>query len=184
MESRLLERGFLIRCSTCSYSCWYPVQNVGQYFECSRCFETQVYKSNPLWLYKLPEVIFLGFADNMQVPLLALHYLNRTSRKAFEWVPDSDIYFRDQDTCSPRNIDILCLRDGKVYIGEAKSNDHLDSDKLALYETLLRRIEVDGLVFATTKEKWDRSTMSRINELADRTTRQVLVLTGRELYGE
>jgi hypothetical protein len=93
LEKGLLERGFVLGCSTCSYRAWYPAEHVGQNFECSRCFQKQVCTSNPLWLYKLPEVIFLGFAaDNMQVPLLTLRYLQRQSQHYFEWVPDSNFF--------------------------------------------------------------------------------------------
>ena len=80
LEKGLLERGFQLSCIACSYKSWYPAEHVGQTFECSRCFQTQVYNANPLWLYKLPEVVFQGFEDNMQVPLLALDYLRRASK--------------------------------------------------------------------------------------------------------
>ncbi len=112
LEKGLLERGFSLSCSICSYRSWYPAERVGQTFECARCFQTQIYNSNPLWLYKLPEVIFQGFNHHMEVPLLALNYLKNTSKHTFEWVPDSDVYMQTGDNKSYRNLDILCIVDG------------------------------------------------------------------------
>jgi hypothetical protein len=182
LERGILERGFVLRCTTCSYRSWYPVEHIGQTFECVRCLQTQVYRSNPLWLYKLPEVIFQGFNDNMQVPLLALHYLQHKSQQCFEWVPDSDIYWIEDGNEVKRNVDILCLCDGKFYIGEAKSNEEIERDQFSFYADICRRVAIDGIVFATSKPQWSRSTHQRIEQLKAWFDGEVLILTGHDLY--
>ena len=182
LERGILERGFVLRCTTCSYRSWYPAEHVGQTFECVRCLQAQIYRSNPLWLYKLPEVIFQGFNDNMQVPLLALHYLKRKSQQCFEWVPDSDIYWTEGGNEIKRNIDILCFCDGKFYIGEAKSNDEIERDQFSFYEDICRRVAIDGIVFATSKPQWGRATVQRIEGLKTQFEGEVIVLTGHDLY--
>ncbi len=182
LEKGILERGFLLKCTSCSFSSWYPAEHVGQQFECSRCFQSQVYQSNPLWLYKLREVIFQGFEDNMQVPLLALHQLRSTSRHHFEWVPDSDAYWTEEGKELHRNIDVLCLCDGKLYIGEAKSNDEIEVNQFSFYEEVCRRVPIDGIVFATSKSRWGRGTLERIERLKTWFKGEVIVLTGDELY--
>ncbi len=182
LEKGLLERGFLLKCTSCSYTSWYPTEHVGQTFECSRCLQTQVYESNPLWLYKLPEVIFQGFEDNMHVPLLALHYLKRGSQHCFEWVPDSNAYWLENDNEIHRNVDILCLCDGKFYIGEAKSNDEIDAEQFSFYENICRRVAVDGIVFATSKPRWGRAVLQRIEKLKTWFQGDIIVSTETELY--
>ena len=182
LESGILERGFILRCTTCSYRSWYPVEHVGQTFECVRCLQTQVYRSNPLWLYKLPEVIFQGFNDNMQVPLLTLHFLQRKSQQCFEWVPDSDVYWIEDGNEVKRNVEILCHCDGKFYIGEAKSNEEIERDQFSFYVDICRRVVIDGIVFATSKLRWDRATYERIEQLKAQFDGEVLVLTRHDLY--
>jgi hypothetical protein len=156
LEEGILERGFLLKCNSCSFNSWYPAEHVGQVFQCSRCFHSQVYKSNPLWLYKLREVIFQGFEDDMQVPLLALNYLKRRSQHHFEWIPDSDVYWFENDEEMHQNVDILCICDGKLFIGEAKSNDEIDVRQFSFYEKICKIVTVDGIVFATSKPQWGR----------------------------
>ena len=171
-----------IPCTSCSYRSCYPAEHVGPTFECTRCFQTQIYRSNPLWLYKLPEVIFQGFEDNMQVPLLALHHLKCKSQHSFEWVPDTDVYWVENSNEIHKNVDLLSLCDGKLYIGEAKSSDEIEANQFSFYEDICRRVAIDGVVFATSKSQWKRATLQRIEQLKTQFSGEVLVLTGQDLY--
>lgn len=182
LKKELLERGFLLKCLSCGYRSWYPAGNVGQHFQCSRCFETQVYESNPLWLYKLPEVIFQGFEDNMQVPLLTLQYLKRTSNHTFEWLPDSNVFWRENGKQLSGNIDVICLRDGKLYVGEAKSNNDIEAEQFSFYEHICKSVDIDGAVFATSQMSWNKGTQTRIENLKAWFKGHVVILTKKELY--
>jgi hypothetical protein len=182
LEKGLLERGFELSCHECSFRSWYPAEHIKQTFECARCFHTQIYNSNPLWLYKLPEVIFQGFEDNMQVPILTLDYFKRKSQHYFEWVPDSNVYQHANDEKALGNIDLLCLCDGKLYIGEAKSNDEIGAEQFSFYEQICRQVAIDGVVFATSQPDWNRATHQRIDRLKTWFHGEILTLTKKDLY--
>lgn len=162
LTKKLLERGFQLHCKFCSFTSWYPVQNVGQTFECTRCNQVQIYDSNPLWLYKLPEVIFQGFEDHMEVPLLALAYLQSRCSRLFEWEPDSNLYWVENEKEKHQNLDILCLIDGKIYLGEAKSNDEIAAKQFSFYERVCLQTPIGGIVFATSRPQWNKATSERI----------------------
>ena len=70
IDKGIIDRGLLLGCTACSYKGWYSVAVLGRRFACTRCDHRQIIRTNPLWLYKLSEVVFQGFADNMQVPIL------------------------------------------------------------------------------------------------------------------
>jgi hypothetical protein len=127
-------------------------------------------------------VIFQGFEDDMQVPLLALNYLKRRSQHHFEWIPDSDVYWFENDEEMHQNVDILCICDGKLFIGEAKSNDEIDVRQFSFYEKICKLVTVDGIVFATSKPQWGRGVDQRIEQLKSWFVGEVLVLTETELY--
>ena len=182
LEKGILERGFKLVCNSCSFNSWYPAEYIGQTFKCTSCYQTQVYKSNPLWLYKLAEVVFKGFENNMQVPLLSLDYLRRKSKYHFEWVPDSDVYWLESNKEHHKNIDLLCLCDGKLFIGEAKSNDEIEPGQFSFYEGLCKHVTVDGVIFATSNSQWGRGTRQRIEGLKTWFRGEVLVLTEKDLY--
>ena len=128
-------------------------------------------------------MVFQGFEDNMQVPLLALDYLRRASEHSFEWVPDSNVYTQQEgNKATYRNIDILCISDGKLYIGEAKSNDTIDADQFSFYEQVCRSVAIDGIVFATSQAHWNRGTQQRIDSLKTWFRGEIIIVTGKELY--
>ncbi len=182
LKQRVLERGFLMKCDLCFFNSWYPAEHVGQEFTCARCFQTQIYASNPLWLYKLPEIIFQGFIAHMEVPLLALYYMERRHKHYFQWMPDTDVFWRDESEEKKRNIDIICICDGKVYIGEAKSNGEIERDQFLFYQRVCQEVAVDGVIFATTQEKWSRKTYTYIDSLKKNFSGDVIVLTKDDLY--
>lgn len=182
LERRILERGFLVKCNTCSFKSWYPAELIGQDFICARCFQTQVYQSNPLWLYKLPEVIFQGFDNHMEVPLLTLGYMKRKSKLYFDWIPDSDVIWMEGQTELSRNIDIICLCDGELYIGEAKSSNAIEKDQFLFYQKICQEVAIDGIIFATSQKRWDKKTRGYIETLKQIFSGKVLILTEEDLY--
>jgi hypothetical protein len=108
--------------------------------------------------------------------------MKKQSRHFFEWVPDSNLYVRADDKKHLGNVDILCLCDGKFYIGEAKSNDDIDVKQFSFYERICRSVAIDGVIFATTESHWNRGTLQRIEQLKSWFAGGVLILTEKELY--
>jgi hypothetical protein len=127
-------------------------------------------------------VVFQGFQDNMQVPLLAIGRLKAGSQRSFDWVPEVDVVWDRGGDEQKKNIDILCLSDGKLYVGEAKLNDRIEPEQFHFYEDLCQRVKIDGVVFATAKRKWGRGTRQRIERLGESWSGEVVVLTASELY--
>lgn len=182
LEKGLLERGFNLKCNSCSFESWYPIEQVGQEFKCLRCYHSQVYASNPLWLYKLAEVTYQGFKCDMEVPLLALAHLKRTSKRYFEWIPEVDVYWYEGGKEINRNIDIVCINDGKLFLGEAKSVDKIEKNLFKFYRDLSERMLPDGIVFATSRAKWNTSTIDCMEDLKKNFDGKVIILTHDDLY--
>ncbi len=117
----------------------------------------------------------------MQVPLLTLQYLKQTSRYTFEWLPDSNVVWNENGKQMSGNIDVICLRDGKIYVGEAKSNNTIDREQFSFYERICRSVDIDGVVFATSQVAWSRGTQDRIDNLKTWFKGDVVILAKREL---
>lgn len=118
----------------------------------------------------------------MQVPLLTLHYLKQTSKHTFEWLPDSNVSWSENGKQISGNIDIICLRDGKFYVGEAKSNNNIDREQFSFYECICKSVAIDGVVFATSQIDWSKGTQDRIDNLKTWFKGDVIILTKKELY--
>jgi hypothetical protein len=111
---------------------------------------------------------------------LALFHLLTRSTKNFQYVLDSDVRI-GSDEKSVRNIDFGCLSDGKVYIGEAKSNAIIEEQQFRFYEELVLRSTIDGVVLATTAANWSPATVARVEALKSKFKGEVITLTKAEL---
>jgi hypothetical protein len=118
----------------------------------------------------------------MQVPLLTLQHLKQTSNHTFEWLPDSNVFWSESGKQLSGNIDVICLRDGKFYVGEAKSNNTLDREQFSFYERICQNVDIDGIVFATSQIAWSKGVQDHIENLKTWFKGDVLVLTKKELY--
>ena len=118
----------------------------------------------------------------MQVPLLTLQHLKQTSNHTFEWLPDSNVFWSDSGKQLSGNIDVICLRDGKFYVGEAKSNNTIDREQFSFYEHICQNVDIVDIVFATSQIAWSKGVQDHIENLKTWFKGDVLVLTKKELY--
>ena len=77
VEHGVLYRGYIFGCENCSDAAWHSIAEVDQTFTCNRCGMNQVYKhqhwktpNEPLWYYKLDEMVYLMLKHNGHVPFL------------------------------------------------------------------------------------------------------------------
>jgi hypothetical protein len=92
------------------------------------------------------------------------------------------VYWLEDNKELHQNIDLLCLSDGKLYIGEAKSNDEIKRDQISFYERVCEQAEIDGIIFATSKPQWSRATLQHIEQLKAQFNGNVLIFTEKDLY--
>lgn len=175
----LLERGYQLRCSLCSAKLWYAAEDVGESFRCHRCYESQKLITNPLWFYKLPEVVFQLMSANADVALLALFAMQKKSIEHFDYVLDFDIFQASDE--KGQNIDFACITDGRAFIGESKSTDYIEEKQFNFYRHLALHVPIDGVVFATTSDQWNSSTLKLIEELKNEFRVDVKSLTKSDL---
>jgi hypothetical protein len=110
------------------------------------------------------------------------------SRDSFLHVHELEYRKKDVDK-PPYEIDLNCVVDGLLTIGEAKKdnrlgkNDQEESEVISKYLDLGKKLAVQQIAFATASEQWHPSTVERIrNAFADRRFRLIL-LTRKDLYG-
>lgn len=174
LEHEISYRGFIFRCSSCSDVAWHAIANVDHTFVCGRCGLRQQYThaswndpDEPSWFYKLDEMVYLMLKNNGHVPLLTLNKLRIGTSNSFLF--RTEIRLKKQG-CSVhyQELDICCVIDGKLCIGEAKSNDSLAGDKLSPKQTAERyrdiALQTGALivVFATASDHWDKTSANAI----------------------
>lgn len=174
---QILHRGFIFKCSRCTNTAWYSVASLTQKFTCPRCNTEQQYmRSNwlhstqPPWHYKLDEIVYQFLGHHGDVPLLTIDALRRQSPNSFIYSPELKIW-PEADPDKKLEIDICCIMDNRMIIGEAKSNDSLKVDgqratKLTgKYEKLAKRMGASGIIFSTTEPDWDQPSKDAIDQM-------------------
>jgi len=181
---RVLERGYILHCERCSLSSWYSLDVLTSEFTCNRCsFQQQFTVTHwkqpvePHWYYRLAETVYQFYLHNSHLTAQALWKLKSQSKLAFQFVPEIDLIgFPSQG--KKRELDIACILDGQIIIGEGKTEDlhPRDADK---FETLLKMLgkRPDCLVFATAQTKVSSAFRSRIATLPG-----AEILVFRDLY--
>jgi hypothetical protein len=168
-------RGLILKCEFCRSTDWFSIAELSNEFRCKRCNRVQVYsqshalsKLEPPWYYKLDEIVFKGLANNMMVPVLALNRLS-IGIKSFLFSPDLELL----DLKSGKQLfelDICCVINGELTIGEAKKNKYLgktareEREVVNKYFDLAQKIGASQVVFATYSEQWRDETLKLINE--------------------
>jgi len=174
VDKGILYRGFIFVCANCSDAAWHSIADIDQTFACSRCGLRQQYKfaswkhpNEPSWFYKLDEMVYLMLEHNGHVPLLTLNKLRISSKESFLFRPE--IRLTKEGADAPYlEIDICCVVDGKLCIGEAKSNDSLEGDKLTpaqtaeRYRDLALAMGASMVVFSTSASRWNQASLDAI----------------------
>jgi hypothetical protein len=194
-SAAVLYRGFILQCQYCRRADWFPLRELSDSFTCKRCHREQVFTrkhwrhpNQPHLYYQLDELVYLGLEHNMQVPLLALDILGG-SKDSFLFVHELEYRERDQDK-PLLEVDLNCIADGVLTIGEAKKegrlgrNDKEDSERISRHLELAKRLCAEQVVFATASEEWHSSTVERILKAFGDQRFELVLFTRKHLYGE
>lgn len=169
-------RGFIFQCHRCSDVAWFSISDISETFTCHRCRTTQPYTTKswrhpnePAWFYKLDEIVYLTLLHNGDVPLLTLDLLRRRSKESFLYCPELRI--RPNGTKkSFIEIDICCVSDGRLCIGEAKSVDSIATNQFKPHEVaeryrdLATKMGASLVVFSTSRTVWGQTTFDALSQ--------------------
>jgi hypothetical protein len=170
----VLYRGFVFKCSFCRNADWFSVDDITHKFQCKRCNYSQTYiarhllgRSEPTWFYKLDEIVYQGYLNNMTVPSLALYSLYRAKRQSFLYSTELEFYESSSGKLTGE-ADICCIVDGLLSVGEAKKNNRLgdnaiEDGKIARkYLSLAKTLGARNVIFATIAPEWSQRTLTEV----------------------
>jgi len=159
----VLRRGLLLSCERCRWQAFYPIDQVGRSFVCAACSHTSGvaqgswYKGDPepAWNYGLDQVVRDLLRQHGDLPILTAAHLRRDARD-FLWAPELAI----EDATGEVELDACLIIDGRVVVGEAKSNGQLGSGRRGTGQASANLVRIaqlltaDEIVLATSKPAW------------------------------
>jgi hypothetical protein len=174
----VLIRGFILGCERCLGKHHYNLENMRQAsFTCPLCGHTNQLTStrwgsndpDPIWTYGLSYIVRDFLDQNGDVPLLASYQLSRGA-ESYVWSPEIALTYGNGDSIE---LDISMVRDGRVVIGEAKSNTRISGGRKTSTKAARRMVQAaltlsaDEIVLATSRDDWSPSATVAISTALD-----------------
>jgi hypothetical protein len=174
VSKEIFYRGLILGCAYCANVDWFSIGEITHQFTCRRCGKTQQYTKTswkhpeePSWFYKMDELVYQALFNNSMVPVLTLNAILKESKESFLFCPELRISLKGQKKHF-MELDICCIPDGKLCIGEAKSNGTLGAAGLSpaqateRYRDLAEKLGATRVVFSTSAQKWDAASEAAI----------------------
>ncbi|MFD5862803.1 hypothetical protein [Streptomyces chartreusis] len=171
LTADVLRRGLLLNCARCRFEAFYRIGQVGSDFNCEACGHTSpltrgrwyAKDAEPHWYYALDQVVQDLLRQNGDVPLLAAQHLRQRAASVL-WSPELQVI----DAEGTVELDLCLIVDGRVIVGEAKSNRTLKAsngtqEAAARLVHAAQLLSADEIVLATSKKAWARGTLSAVN---------------------
>jgi hypothetical protein len=169
---KILRRGLILTCTRCRRQSFVAAETLGpSTFTCSACshvnsLTTKTWDKNerePVWYYSLDQVIRELLRQNGEVPLLAVDHLRRKHRAAL-WSPELAVRMGRETV----ELDIVVIIDGRIIVGEAKSNGKLGNDRKNVTNAAERLVAAarslfaDEIIIATSTPSWSPGTKEAV----------------------
>lgn len=195
----ILYRGYVLKCGICKDAAWFGLDEVAQIFKCKRCSSAQYITHENYWYdayepglyYKLDEIVYQFIQHNGYVATLALGHLRMRSENSFLFTSDLELIKSGTNSTEERKeLDILCIQDGVLTLGEAKKENRLGNNansevnEIRKYFSLAQEIGAKALVFATFSEAWAPETLNNIKRIVTDNSINIITLTQQELLSD
>lgn len=155
IEQNILLAGIKPRCPRCGYRIWYHINETQQHIDCKGCGHIFSLDSEEKWSYKLNSLVRSAFSLHGTIPvLLALGQLQHDARSSFIFFPGIELISKDEEGKIDNEIDLICIKDGKLIIGEIKQTIGLFcSEDFERMKKVARLIKPDKVIFSSLDKK-------------------------------
>lgn len=165
----MLLLGIKPKCPRCGDKVWYHIDEAKQRVDCKGCGYNFTLDAQESWHYRLNSLASEAFSEHGLIPvILTLGQLMHDARSSFMFVPNSNVFERIGTEVSdkPMEIDILCIKDGELIIGETKESVGLFEDNdFKKMKHIGKLIRPDKIIFSSMGEtKEDRGINKLVKE--------------------
>lgn len=128
-------KGFNLKCKNCSSTFWYHINDIAESVACKGCLHEFKVPVESNFYYKLNDLIknnmfhAKDLRDGNLTVIRTLVSLKSSCRMDFRYVPQIDVLKNYRNAKPYTDLDIVCIVDGKLFIGEAKHTSTAFFDK-------------------------------------------------------
>jgi hypothetical protein len=173
----VLRRGVILKCRRCRAAAFYSAAEFEPTFRCVRCRLDQVPDREswlrtvePIWYYRLDEVVFQFLTHNGHLPLLAAYDRFNETREPVAYAFELDIFDGEGERSE---LDLAVLVGGRLWVGEATVRDQLgrsaaqEQERLARLGEVVSVLDAYGVIFATSAAEFSERTRTNVSRVLD-----------------
>jgi hypothetical protein len=164
-DSKIVRPGYIFKCKYCSSKTWYSIDEISNQVACKGCSNLIHFRAETQISYKLNSLIKNNIAivdkngkikpDGNLTVIKTLNYFSKAYHH-FVYVPQLNIYEYSRDRKLISDLDLVCIVDGRLHIGECKHKSSLfstDSNKSLLkLISVAEKIKPEVIVLACTED--------------------------------
>jgi len=122
VDGGILRQGVVSRCKHCGSRIWRELSELSQRHACEGCGAAVHTTVDSKWYYRINALLREAVAHHGTVALIsALAKLREKASGSFIYSPGIEFYEKYEDKKPAVEIDIVCILDGQVWVGEVKS---------------------------------------------------------------
>jgi hypothetical protein len=184
VEKGILIRGVLLKCERCRQEAWYGLSELTETFICRRCYRSQtviggqlVGSPEPVWTYRLAEVVRMFLANEGDLPLLVAWDRFGETRMPLAVAHELKISRPNGDDA--REIDIALAHGYELWIGEATTSGSIQPlNRINKLKQLAGWLPAYGVILATSRPHFTRSVRERFEHRFSSVWPERALLTG------
>jgi len=167
LARNVLRAGVVVRCRHCGIESWFHIDEVRQFNECAGCGAPRPINVDSEWRYRLNSLAKRCVSARILAVLQALASIAHRSTACFFYSPNLELY-RPESEKAWRELDVACVSDGKLIIGEVKDGafDKYELDRFADAAEVIKpdraAIFIPQDRFGTKAQQWFSELHSRL----------------------
>ena len=162
----ILRAGIVIRCPHCGIESWFHVDEVRQFNECAGCGKPRPLAVGAEWRYRLNSLAKRCVSARILAVLQALASIAHRSTTCFFYSPNLELH-RPQSDKAWRELDVACVSDGKLIIGEVKDGS-FDQSEFNRFAEAAEMIQPDRAAIFIPQDRFDKKVQQWFSELHSR----------------
>jgi hypothetical protein len=166
LARNILRAGVMVRCPHCGIESWLHVDEVKQLNECGGCGNVRPLSVDAEWRYRLNSLGKRCVSQRILTVLHALTSIASHSSTCFFYSPNIDLLESDSER-TWHELDVLCVTDGKLVIGEVKDGS-FDQKELDRFAEAIEVIVPDIAALFVPQERCDHKTNQLFSKLQTR----------------
>jgi hypothetical protein len=167
IDANILQLGIRPACQRCGFREWFHLNEASQSLKCKGCGTMFPIRAEEAWFYRLNTLVQAAHATHGLTPVILV--LGQLMRFTNCFIVSPCLALYDNDGGEPySDLDILCISDGRLIIGEVKQTNGLfEQSDFEVMTDIARRVRPYKVIFSSMESEPTRFIKAKIQKMTE-----------------